>query len=118
MYPIVQGIIFLWIRLLGTYIFLKDNNIFVQHGRRRFRPKQQKELPTMHVKFFATKRPKKESFAWDTDGLPSVVENSATAIICNVRKVFTGNLIPTKIMLETVEGTSSSTKLVGDRQQK
>ena len=72
----------------------------------------------MHVSVFTTKRPNEESFDWDTDGLPFVVENSATAIICNVRKVFTGNLIPTKIILETVEGTSSSTKLVGDRQQK
>ena len=41
------------------------------------------------------------------------MDNSATAIICNVRKVFTGKLIPTKIMLETAEGTSSSKKLVG-----
>ena len=64
----------------------------------------------MHVKVFATTRPNKHSFAWDTDGLPFVVKNSATAIICNVRKVFTGNIIPTKIMLETAEGTSASTK--------
>ena len=66
----------------------------------------------MHVKTFATKRPKEESFAWDTDGLPFVVDNSDIAIICNVRKLFTGKLIATKIMLETTEGTSASTKLV------
>ena len=100
-------------RLLGEYIYSKDNNTFVQHGRQRRRPKQQKELPTMHVKVFATKRPNEEYFAWDIDGLPFVVDNSATAIICNVQKVFTGKLIPTKIILETAEGMSSSTKLVG-----
>ena len=67
----------------------------------------------MYVEVFATKRPNEESFAWDTDGLPFVVDYSATSIICNVRKVFTGKLIPTKIMLETAEGTRSSKKLVG-----
>ena len=67
----------------------------------------------MHVKVFAMKRPNEEYFAWDTYGLPFVVDNSATAIICNVRKLFTGKLIPTKIILETAEGTSASTKLVG-----
>ena len=71
--------------------------------------KQQKKLPTIHVKVFATKRPNKEYFAWDTDVLPFIVDNSATAIICNVRKVFTGKLIPTKIILETAAGTSAST---------
>ena len=67
----------------------------------------------MHVKVFAMKRPNEDYFAWDTYGLPFLVENSATAIICNVRKVFTCKLIPTKIMLETAEGKSASTKLVG-----
>ena len=86
-------------RLLGAYIYSKDNNIFFQHGRQLCRPKQQKELPTIHVKVFATKRPNEESFAWDTYGLPFVVDNSATSIICNERKVFTGKLTPTKIML-------------------
>ena len=100
-------------RLLCAYMYSKENNIFVQHGRQRCRPKQQKDLPTIHVKVFATKRPNEECFACDTDGLPFAVENSATAIICNLRKVFTGKLIPTKIMLETADGTSASTKLVG-----
>ena len=67
----------------------------------------------MHVKVFAMKRPNEDSFAWDIDGSPFVVDNSATSIICNVRKVYTGKLTPTIIMLETAEGTSASTKLVG-----
>ena len=100
-------------RLLGAYIYSKDNNTFFHHGRQHRRPKQQKELPTMHAKVFATKRPNKESFAWDAYVLPFVVENSATAIVCNVRKVFTGKLIPTKIILETAEGTGASKTLVG-----
>ena len=96
-------------RLLGAYIYSKENNTFVWHGHQYRRPKQQKELPTMHVKGFATKRPNEESLAWDTYGLPFLVDNSATAIICNVRKVFACKLIPTKIMLKTSEGTSATT---------
>ena len=113
LYPIIRGIIFLWMRLLGAYIFSKKNNILVRNGRRRRRPKQQKEQPTIHVKFFATKCPNEDSFACDTDGLSFAVDNSSTAIICNVRTLFTGKLIPTKIMLETAEGTSASKTLVG-----
>ena len=45
--------------------------------------------------------------------MPLVIDNSATAIICNSRKGFTGPLTPTKITLETAEGTSVSTTLVG-----
>ena len=49
LYPIIRGIIILWMRLLGAYIYSKENNTFVRHGRQRYRPKQQNELPTMHV---------------------------------------------------------------------
>ena len=54
----------------------------------------------MHVKVFTTKSHNEKYFAWDTYRLPFLVENAATAIICNVRKVFTGKLVPTKILLE------------------
>ena len=58
-------------------------------------------------------RPDIESFACDIDGLSFVVDNSVTAIIYNVRKLFTGKLTPTKIMLETAQGMSVSTQLEG-----
>ena len=111
LYPIVQGIIILWMILIGAYIYSKESNTFVQHGRRCCRPKKHKELLTMHGKVFATNCPNEECFAWDTYGLPFVVDNSATAIICNLRKLFTGKIIRIKIMLETGEGTRASTKL-------
>ena len=57
--------------------------------------------------------PDESTFAWNTDGFRFVVYNSATAIICNTRKVFTGHLIPTKIILEPADEMSASTKLVG-----
>ena len=75
LYPIIRGLIIFWVRLLGAYINSKENTNFVQHGQRRCRTKQQNELSTMHVKFFSTKRPNEESFAWDTNGLPFVVDN-------------------------------------------
>ena len=58
-------------------------------------------------------RPKLPPFTWDTDGIPFIIDNSATAIISNMRKLFTGPLVPTKVTLETAEGGSTRTKLVG-----
>ena len=72
------------------------------------------QLHTLYVKIFAkNERPDKSTFAWDTDGLLFVVDNSSTAIICNTRKFFTGNLTHTKIILETAEEMRDCTKLVG-----
>ena len=42
-----------------------------------------------------------------------IIDNSATAIISNEQKLFTGQLTPMQITLETAEGKSVSTKLVG-----
>ena len=88
MYPILRGIIRLWARLLHVYIWKKRDNIFVRHGRRRGRHKRHNLMPTKHVKVFATANTNEESFSWDTDGMPFVIDNSATAIICNSRKKF------------------------------
>ena len=40
-------------------------------------------------------------------------DNYATAIMCNERKLFTNPLTPTSITLETAEGLTIMTKLVG-----
>ena len=57
--------------------------------------------------------PNEKTFSWDTDGIPFVVDNSATAIISNERRLFHGHLTPTRVTLETADGVSTKTQLVG-----
>ena len=49
----------------------------------------------------------------DTGGIPFVVDKSATAIISNERRLFHWHLTPTRVTLETVDGVSTKTQLVG-----
>ena len=57
--------------------------------------------------------PNAKAFSWDKYGIPFVVDNSATFIIRNERRLFHGNLTPTRIMLETADRVSTKTHLVG-----
>ncbi len=57
--------------------------------------------------------PSESTFSWDTDGIPFIVDNSATGIISNVHKLFIEPLIPNKVTLETAEGLTTKTKFVG-----
>ena len=57
--------------------------------------------------------PTEKTFSWDTDGIPFVVDNSATAIIKNERRLFHGHLTPTRVTLETTDGISTKTQIVG-----
>ena len=57
--------------------------------------------------------PNEKAFSWDTDGIPFVVDNSETAIISNERRLFQGPLTPTRVTLETADGFSTKTQLVG-----
>ena len=110
LYPILLELISHWTRLSGAYLFLKDTYISVKHGCRR-RCCLRYQLPTLHVKIFATnERPEKSTFTCDTHRLSFVMYNPDTTIICNTRKVFTGHLASNKIILETSEGVSTSTK--------
>ncbi len=52
------------------------------------------------------------SFSFDSDGLPFVIDNSVTCIICNDRAQFIGNLRAEKLSVETTHG-SASTNYVG-----
>lgn len=111
---VFKGLIRLWYQLLTAYLFKIDSrNIFVRYGRkcRRKRP----SMPTLHIKMFTTKANQSDenAFSWDTDGIPFVIDNSATGIISNVRKLFVGPLTPTRVTLETAEGTTTKTKFVG-----
>ena len=114
MYPIICGLIFLWMRLFEAYFIKIDKrNMFVQHGRHRH--KQVKVIPNLNIKLFTTKAnyPEENTFSWDTDGIPFIVDNSATGIIRNVRKLFVFPLSPTRVTLEIAEGLKTSTKYVG-----
>ena len=57
--------------------------------------------------------PMRKLFSWDTDGIPFVVDSSATAIIGNERILFHRHLTPTRVTLERAEGVSTKTQLVG-----
>ena len=47
--------------------------------------------------------PNEKTFSWDTNGIPFVEDNSATAIISNERRLFHGHLTPTRVTLETAD---------------
>ena len=57
--------------------------------------------------------PNEKAFSWDTDGIPFVVNNYETATISNERRLFHGHLTPTTVTLETADGVSTKTQLVG-----
>ena len=57
--------------------------------------------------------PNEKSFFWDTDGILFVVDNSATDIISNERRLFHVHLTSTIFTLETADGVSTKTQLVG-----
>ena len=110
---VTKGLLRLWYQLISTRLFKMDKrNKFVSHERRRRR--KSRLMPTLHIKMFTTHtNPDENAFSWDTDGIPFVIDNSATGIICNVRKLFVGPLTPTRVTLETAEGQTTKTKYVG-----
>ena len=57
--------------------------------------------------------PNEKAFSWDTDGILFVVDNSATAIISNEPRLFHGRPNLTRVTLETANGFSTKTQLVG-----
>ena len=57
--------------------------------------------------------PNEKTFSWDTDEIPFVVDNSATAIISNNHRLLHGHLTSTRVTLETADEVSTKTQLVG-----
>ena len=81
LYPILRGLTRLWRRSLIAYML-------------------QRKLPTFHIRMYATAAdPNEKAFSWDTDGIPFVVDNSATATISKERILFHGHLTPTRFTL-------------------
>ena len=73
-----------------------------------------RKFPALHIRMYATAAdPNEKIFSRDTDGIPFVVDNSATAIISNERRLFHGHLTPTRVTLETADGVSTKTQLIG-----
>ena len=63
--------------------------------------------------YAAAADPNEKSFSCDTNGIPFVVDNYATASISNEHRLFHGHLTPTRVTLETADGVSTKTQLVG-----
>ena len=94
LYPILRGLTCLWRISLIAYM-------------------SQRKFPTLHIRIYETAAdPNEKIFSWDTDGVPFVVDNSATAIISNYRRLFHGHLTSTRVALETADGVSTKTQLV------
>ena len=87
--------------------------IFVRHGHRRC--KRLPKTPTIYIQAYATatEHPDENAFSWDSDGIPFVIDNSATGNIYNVQELFVGPLAPTKVTLKTADGLTTKTKFVG-----
>ena len=84
----------------------------MRHGRRRC--EKRRTAPTLYAREFATADDhSNDSFSWDTDGIPFVIDNSVTAIIFSQRRLFTGPLVPTSETLEISEGLTPATKHFG-----
>ena len=79
--------------------------------------KQHKTLPTLHITMYTTDAdPNEKTFSWDTDGTPFIIDNSVMAIISKERRIFSEKLTPTNVTLETANGVSTKTQLVGTLQ--
>ena len=89
---------------------IDDKNIFVNHFQRG--QKQHNQLPALHVKKLANNASDYHAFSWDTYGILFVIDNSATAIISNKRRLFTGQFKPMSVNPKTTEGLTTTTKLV------
>lgn len=116
MYPILRGFGPFWFRL----ILSPFRNYARRRSYRRCRSSR-KPLPTLTIRCHTTDLQSSDDqqgadfdlLSWDTDAIPFVIDNSATGIICNVRKLFVGQLKPYKVSIETAHGTQSKVKLVG-----
>ena len=97
--------------LVASYTILsEDKNLFINHEQHH--SKWCKPLPHMYIKLCTTyANPLDETFSWDTDGISFIIDESDTAVINNVRRLFTGSLTPTRVTMETADRISTHTKL-------
>ncbi len=55
----------------------------------------------------------KAPVSFNSDGIPFIIDNSATCIICNERSLFVGPLRPENYRVETVQATVSQKRYAG-----
>ena len=101
LYPLVRELILHWSRSIFASILSKDDrNMFVRHGIHHHL--KCRTMPTLYARAFATEDDHiKDSFSWDTDVIPFVIDKYETDTIISHGKLFTGPLIPTSMNLET-----------------
>ena len=82
-----------------------------EHFRRE---KRKSGLGSMHIKMFmANQASHSEYFNTYSDGLPFIIDNSATGAICNERLLFIGMFETVLITLETAHGAQTKEQKVG-----
>ncbi len=71
------------------------------------RPRKPKHRHCTHAAFATTDKnlPGHTAITFDMDGIPFIVDNSATCIITNERSLFIGNLVPVHVQVDTIKAT-------------
>jgi hypothetical protein len=85
----------------------------VQYKRRR---SCTSTLPSMQIRMLATamdQHQQPNSFSVDTDGVYSIIDNSANGGICNIKSMFVGDFERHRVTLVTAYGRIATKKLVG-----
>ena len=113
LYPEIRRLVLHWSRPIFASLLSKYNrNVFVHNGRRRC--EKYRLMPTLYARAFATSNDhRKDSFLWDTYGIPFVIDKSVNNTIFSQCILFTGLLVPTSVILDTEEGLTTTTKIVG-----
>ena len=99
---------------------MRKNNRHQKWKRKRshkHKCKKQQVLPDIHVKDFEMSDNNDDNkLSFDTYSIPFVIHNYATAIICNVRKIFIGPVRQANIVVKTADGLSSKARYIGTMQ--
>jgi len=101
----IVGIILLYASMIGYHFYLLHR----QEGRN---PASTSAVPTPHVALTSSMEVCQEcsdtSQSFGSDGIPFVIDNSATCIICNYRSQLVGPLRVQHTSVKTPHGTASS----------
>ena len=65
------------------------------------------------MSLLATAKASVSSILFDTDGLPFIIDNSATDAICNERSLFVGIFKQQLVSIKTAEGTFTKQRIIG-----
>ena len=68
---------------------------------------------TTTMSLLATAKASARSISFDTDGLPFIIDNSATGAICNERSLLVGSFSQQLVSIETAEGTFTKQRNIG-----